>query len=286
MDVNRVRIGTLMLQPWICHLSLLAIGFLSCTMIVNFSCATDETAELAACDYRPKGENFTLVVRFCPNLNYTIVLECSVTNTYALVWMLNDTSETKFYPEDSCEPPPKMNQGFNFSLIEKVINNDTDSNNSYISQLRVSTSHLKNVVDDSNEFSVTCQSSFKNKRMSFIQISEGKNPQIVSAKFGESDEIIVTWISANNDLTRTEIVAEHENGSEKSVSTEWYKREGQINGIESSATYYVTVIEYTMCNKRFSSNSTRVNPSPATGSSLVLDAQLFLLVPVLLFSYL
>ncbi|CAI8049918.1 hypothetical protein GBAR_LOCUS27475 [Geodia barretti] len=71
-----------------------------------------------------------------------------------------------------------------------------------------------------------------------------------------------------------------------SVFTEWYKREGQINVTESSATYNVTVIEYTMCNQSFSSNTTRVSPSSAIGSSLVLDAQLFLLVPVLLFSYL
>ena len=92
--------------------------------------------------------------------------------------------------------------------------------------------------------------------------TEGINPQIVSAEFGESDEIFVTWISANNDLTRTEIVAEDENGIKTSVSTEWYKREGQINVTESSATYNVTVIEYTMCNLSFSSNSTRVNPSP------------------------
>ncbi|CAI8049916.1 hypothetical protein GBAR_LOCUS27475 [Geodia barretti] len=266
MEVNRVRIGTLTLEPLICHLSLLAIGFLSCTMIVNFTCATDETVELAACDYRPKGENFTLVVRFCPNLNYTIVLECSVTNTYSLKWILND-SKTDFYPEDSCEQGPKMNQGFNFSLIEKVIDNDTNEtdNNSYISQLRVSTSHLKIVVNNSNEFSVTCQSSNNTKRMSFIKISEGINPQIVSAEFGESDEIIVTWISANNDLTRTEIVAEYENGTKMSVFTEWYKREGQINVTESSATYNVTVIEYTMCNQSFSSNTTRVSPSSAIG---------------------
>ena len=143
-------------------------------MIVNFSCATDETVELAACDYRPKGENFTLVVRFCPNLDYTIVLECSVTNTYSLLWRLNNTSKIQFYPTDSCEQQPKMIQGFTaftFSLIKKVIDTDETDNNSYISQLRVSTSHLKNVVDNSNEFSVTCQSSFNTKKMSFIQIS-------------------------------------------------------------------------------------------------------------------
>ena len=145
-------------------------------MIVNFSCATDETVELAACDYRPKGENFTLVVRFCPNLDYTIVLECSVTNTYSLLWRLNNTSETiEFSPQDSCEQPPKMNQGsgFYFSLIEKVIDNYTNGtdNNSYISQLRVSTSHLNNVVGTSYQYGVICQSSVENQRMSFIQIS-------------------------------------------------------------------------------------------------------------------
>ena len=187
------------LQPLICHLSLLAIGLLSCTMIVNFSCATDETAELAACDYRPKGENFTLVVRFCPNLDYTIVLECSVTNTYSLLWRLNNTSKIQFYPTDSCEQQPKMIQGFTaftFSLIKKVIDTDETDNNSYISQLRVSTSHLKTVVNNSNEFSVTCQSSINTKRMSFIKIS-GKQ---ISCNCGSHNYyclvFVYTWFSS------------------------------------------------------------------------------------------
>ena len=99
--------------------------------------------------------------------------------------------------------------------------------------------------------------------------TEGRKPQIVSAKFGENDEIIVTWESGNNDLTKNEILAQHENGSNKEpVSTEWYKRKGQINDLDSSATYYVTVIEYTMCNQSFSSNTTRVNPSPVMGYTM------------------
>ena len=95
--------------------------------------------------------------------------------------------------------------------------------------------------------------------------TEGTKPKILSAKFGENDEIIVIWESGNNDLTRTDIVAEYENGSNKSVSTECYMREGQINGLDSSATYNVTVIEYTMCNESFASNSMRVNSPLATG---------------------
>ncbi|CAI8035686.1 hypothetical protein GBAR_LOCUS19993, partial [Geodia barretti] len=137
-------------------------------MIVNFSCAADETAELVACDYRPNEDD--LVVRFCPNLDYTIVLECSLTKTYSLLWTLNNSETVEFHPRcnDSCKQ--QMKQGFNFSLIKMVINNGTN-NNSYISQLRVSTSYLKNVVNHSNDFNVTCQSSVNNKRMSFIQIS-------------------------------------------------------------------------------------------------------------------
>ena len=163
-------------------------------MIVNFSCATDETAELAACDYRPKGGNFTLVVRFCPNLNYTIVLECSVTNTHSLKWILSDTSEMEFYPKNySCEQQPNMNEGFTFFLIKKVIDTNETDNNSYISQLRVSTSHLKTVVNNSNEFSVTCQSSIDTKRMSFIKIS-GKQ---ISCNCGSHCLVFVyTWFSS------------------------------------------------------------------------------------------
>ena len=79
--------------------------------MISKVCAINETVEVAACDYLPKEEDFELSVRFCPNLKYTIVLECSVTNTYSLQWMINNSVVT-FYPDDPCNETKGRKKGF------------------------------------------------------------------------------------------------------------------------------------------------------------------------------
>ena len=140
------------------------VGILSSIMISKV-CAINETVEVAACDYLPKEEDFVLSVRFCPNLKYTIVLECSVTNTYSLQWMINNSVVT-FYPDDPCNETKGEEEGFSLNLVKVT-------NNSIVSQLRVSTNYLASVLNDSNsnEFSVACHASVYSKRMSFIRIS-------------------------------------------------------------------------------------------------------------------
>ena len=89
-------------------------------------------------------------------------------------------------------------------------------------------------------------------------------PEIVSAEFEETGGILViTWQSNNTDIKQTEIVAENQNGSIESFFAEWYRREKQINGLNSSATYYISVIELNMCGRMFSSDKSTVKGEPS-----------------------
>ena len=151
------------------HLWLLAVGVLLCSMTVKV-CATNGTAQLVACDYRPTEDDFDLVVRFCPTLNYTVVLECSVTDTPSLMWKSPHFDDVLFVSDESCtnNTAEKGEEGFTFYSIRKEIYGGMK--NSYVSQLRVSTSYLRDLINVT-QVNVTCQSSTNEKRMSFIRIS-------------------------------------------------------------------------------------------------------------------
>ena len=112
-----------------------------------------------------------LVVRFCNNFDYvyTIVLEC-MTKSYTLSWTCDDQcfqEKTFFLESNSCDP--QHDNGFTFLLIQRE--NLADDNYSYISQLRVNTSTLKNFTPPSGQMKVTCKALDTNKEIVFIQVS-------------------------------------------------------------------------------------------------------------------
>lgn len=138
------------------------MGVLSCLVIVKVS-ATNEMVELAACDYRPKEEE--LVVRFCPRLNYTVVLECSV-KTKTLEWKsLYFKENVTFYTTDKCNAS-RMEDPFSFNLIKTDVNE-----NSLVSQLRVSTIGLKHHLNGNDRLTVTCHAAHNMQRMVLIEIA-------------------------------------------------------------------------------------------------------------------
>lgn len=129
-------------------------------------CSTNATVNLAASDYGPTVED-PLVVRFCKNQNYTIVLEYSVTKSHTLMWYSEIFSRT-FIPDSPLCADDDMQSNFSFVLINsESYNNVTD----YTSQLRVTTSSLSSIMPDSRQLRVTCRANAVVKETLFIEIS-------------------------------------------------------------------------------------------------------------------
>ena len=95
------------------------------------------TVQLVGTDYGPSVD--PLIIRFCNDSNYTIVLEC-MTISHTLIWK----SEVGYFGDITFSPMtdnfclPILNNGFTFLLIQSdELDNETAY---YISQLRVNTS--------------------------------------------------------------------------------------------------------------------------------------------------
>ena len=143
-------------------LLIILFGALSCSMV----CGQMYTVELMACDNRPNEGD--LDVYYCPNLNYTVIVECHVKG-YSLEWKSGYFSTATFSPENEVfDYIPKIN--FTFILVDRVeVDNDTSD---YTSQLRVHTSaltELSNSTDDA--LNVNCSASNEVQSMVFIKIS-------------------------------------------------------------------------------------------------------------------
>ena len=152
-------------------LVLLSIGIVLCSMTVEV-CAVDNMVQVVAADYGPATED-PLVVRFCNDSDdaYTIVLECT-TKSHTLNW----TSDGQYFNErifnfnsNFCDP--KNDSGFTFSLISRDNLYGNKGNSLYVSQLRVSTSTLANVIPSSGEMKVTCQALDTKYEIVLIRIS-------------------------------------------------------------------------------------------------------------------
>ena len=135
--------------------------------------ATNEIVQLVAADYGPTNDQDPLIVTFCQNENYTIVLECRVSRQHSLMWSSPDPQFTETFSlmSNTCNDS-RTTMGFTFLLIEKDgIEDPSGESNLYISQLRVNTSTLSDIIPTSGQLNVTCQSSAEETRMKFIQIS-------------------------------------------------------------------------------------------------------------------
>ena len=136
--------------------------------------ASDVTVQLVGTDYGPAVED-PLIIRFCNDSDYTIVLECMTISS-----TLNWTSDGQYFedqifgPHNSNVCEPMTDSGFTFLLIQRE---DLDNNSVYISQLRVNTSTLADATPSSGQMSVTCQAVFNEKDIIFIETS-GKHWQL------------------------------------------------------------------------------------------------------------
>ena len=147
---------------------ILAIGILACSTVVKVN--AQESVELTECDCGPKADDPESVVGYCPELEYTVVLECRVNDAFSLFWSITELGIfTTFYSgsvaDDQCNNI--ISEGITFSLIKK--NTVNSGKNSYTSQLRVHTSFLRNINHSS--LTVVCQATDATKRMLLVQIS-------------------------------------------------------------------------------------------------------------------
>ena len=144
-------------------LLIILFGALSCSMVCG---QMDNTVELMACDNRPNKED--LYVYYCPNLNYTVIVECHVKG-YLLAWKSGYFSTATFSPEN--EVFDYITKGyFTFILVDRV-EVDSDTSN-YASQLRVHTSALTELYNSNDDaLNVNCTASTEVQSMVFIKIS-------------------------------------------------------------------------------------------------------------------
>ena len=144
-------------------LLIILFGALSCSMVCG---QMDNTVELMACDNRPNEGD--LDVYYCPNLNYTVIVECHVKG-YFLAWKSGYFSSAIFSSDK--EVFDNIRKGdFTFILVDRV--EGDDGKNSYTSQLRVHTSALTELSNSNDDaLNVSCIASTEVQSMVFIKIS-------------------------------------------------------------------------------------------------------------------
>ena len=143
-------------------LLIILFGALSCSMV----CGQMDTVELMACDNRPNEGD--LDVYFCPNLNYTVIVECHVKGSgYSLAWNSEHFDVT--FGSHHEVPENIIRENFTFILVDHV---EGDDGNYYASQLRVHTSALTELYNSSDDaLNVSCIASTKVQSMVLIKIS-------------------------------------------------------------------------------------------------------------------
>ena len=128
-----------------------------------------ELVELTGCDCGPKADDSQKVVRYCPELNYTVVLECRANDAVSLEWSITELA--MFFPFDVNSVNNSMcddtSGGITYSLIKMMENNNGQY--TYTSQLRVHTSYLRH--QSHSILTVTCQATVNTKEMLLVKIS-------------------------------------------------------------------------------------------------------------------
>ena len=125
--------------------------------------------ELTGCDCGPKADDSQKVVRYCPELNYTVVLECRANDAVSLEWSISElampfTFDGYSVCNTTCND---TSGGITYSLIKRMENNN--DRYTYTSQLRVHTSYLRGL--DHSNLTVTCQAASEIKKMLLVKIS-------------------------------------------------------------------------------------------------------------------
>ena len=125
--------------------------------------------ELTGCDCVPKTDDSQEVVRYCPELNYTVVLECCANDAVSVEWNITElTMPFSFYAESVNNSMCDDESGrITYSLIKMMENNY--GRYTYTSQLRVHTSYLRGL--DHSNLTVTCQAASEMKKMLLVKIS-------------------------------------------------------------------------------------------------------------------
>jgi hypothetical protein len=230
-----------------------------------------EHVELTGCDCGPKADDSQQVVRYCPELNYTVVLECRANDAVSLEWNISELAMPFSFHVDSVNNSmcDDTSGGITYSLIKMMENNY--GHFTYTSQLRVHTSYLRGL--DHSNLTVTCQATSEMKKMLLVKISEGNSPQIDKAVFIETGGLSVNWSSDNIDIIKTEVFWENANQNiGNNITVEWYRREVIIDIIERGVSYNVTVVEHNKCQERLFSGKKLVNGQPAPSSSETISA--------------
>ena len=141
------------------------IGILLSSIVVKVN-----ALELTGCDCVPKADDSQEVVRYCPELNYTVVLECRANDAASLEWNITELTMPFSFHVDSvnnsmCDDD--TSGGITYSLIKMMENNY--GHYTYTSQLRVHTSYLRGL--DQSNMTVTCQATSEIKKMLLVKIS-------------------------------------------------------------------------------------------------------------------
>lgn len=134
--------------------------------MLSWSTAEETTVELTGCDCGPKREELQSIVSYCPELNYTVVLECRVKGSLSFRWNI---SELNIHPEFSpAHNNTTISDGiFTFNIIKEKKENS--GRNSYTSQLLVYTSDLRDL--NRSSLTVICQATSETKKMLLVQIT-------------------------------------------------------------------------------------------------------------------
>ena len=148
------------LIPWKYYFVLVLIGLLSCSTAKG-------AVELTGCDCGPKREEMQSVnVSYCPELNYTVILECRVNGAFSLLWNISELNINHTFSHITSDDAEQIGI-FTFSLSRAEEWSETL--NSYTSQLLVHSSDLRDL--NRSSLSVICQASVNTKKMLLVQVT-------------------------------------------------------------------------------------------------------------------
>ena len=168
-DAASYRLLAVYVYLYICSylFYILAIGILLSSIVVKVN--AQDALELTGCDCVPKADDSQEVVRYCPELNYTVVLECRANDAVSVDWNITELAmPSSFNSFSVCNSMCNgTSGGITYSLIKRMENNN--GRYTYTSQLRVHTSYLRGL--DQSNLTVTCKATTKTKRMLLVKIS-------------------------------------------------------------------------------------------------------------------
>ena len=134
-------------KPFVCRLLLLST--------VVFSCSMQVCAEVDLVAYDCYMSSNDLVVGYCPNLDYTLIVDCRVVGTSSLEWSSPNFYLVTFTSSSNVHVMRRGSFTFTFTTI---------GDNKYISQLQVTSGAL-------GPTTVTCKASIMDiKQLTFEPI--------------------------------------------------------------------------------------------------------------------